>query len=76
MTKSIKDKRKPAGKEEEFDFNASTLIGKDVKEGVLKIEDIQNGTKTQPLSTELAVGVTIRANEGGNPKKRDDSRGN
>ena len=73
MTKSIKDKRKPAGKEEEFDFNASTLVGKD-KDGVLKLEDIQYGTKTQPLSTELVAGVAIKVNDGGNPKKKENSR--
>ena len=70
MAKSIEGKRKPVGKNKKIVCAAMVGYGENIIEGQFGLKDVASGKKSAPLSTELEVGLSIQASNGGNPNKQ------
>ena len=74
MTKSMEGKRKPVGKNKKIVCDTIIGYGENVIEGKFGFKDVASGRKSAPLSTELEVGLSIQANDGGNPNRQVETR--
>ena len=72
MSKSMEEKRRPAGKRNnKMICNSVVGFGENIIEGKFGLKEVTHGKKRAPLSTELVEGVTIAVTKGGNPNRQE-----